>query len=394
MVNRAMGDLAAQTGPAAEGDAQAAPMTWVDQVIAVPDGFLGSMTAMDLDTGAVERRLFRLDGGGSSRALDALGEDGRALLQDAGSSREVAYRSILAAATGSAALARRLDAVLAASAQLDVAWVVPTETQVWLLTCDIRSEGPQAEQRVVRIDLAAEGPVVLADEDLSGLNLGPHRPITLMARLGEGVVLAVADPVAGFDLFRLGAEGPQLLLGQGAMRFAVNAAVTAVGQGPEGLLFGTAALATGEQPVGAWGPELIEVRPDGTWRLIVGMPRFTPWGAVHPLSGQKPGFGQPGHAAITAIATGQLDGRRVTCVALQDHAGPAVEDRRLVEADLLTYAGAVQIYGSTDLASWFRIKLGAADLGCVTSLAIAPQGLLIGHEGAAAGEVPVYLLQT
>lgn len=388
-----MSDLAAQTGPAVGGAAQAAPMTWVDQVIAVPDGFLGSMTAMDLDTGAVERRLFRLDGKGSVQATAALGEDGRALLQDAGPSREVAYRSILAAATGSAALARRLDAVLAATAQMDVAWVVPTEAQVWLLTGDLRSDGPHAHQRVVRIDMTADAPIVPADQDLSGLNLGPQRPITLMARLGDGVVLAVADPVAGFDLFRLGAEGPHLLLGQGAMRFAVNAAVTAVGEGPEGLLIGTAALATGEQPVGAWSPELIEVRPDGTWRLIVGMPRFTPQGAVYPLSGQKPGFGLPGHAAITAIASGQLQGRRLTCVALQDHAGPAVEDRRHVEADPLAYAGAVQLYGSTDLVSWYRVKLGATDLGCVTGLAIAPQGLLIAHEGDDPADVPVFMLQ-
>lgn len=390
MVSRAMGADAPQSETAALAGA---PMTWVDQVIALPDGFLGSMTAMDLDTGAVDRRLFRLNGDGAPRALAGLGAEGRPLLDGTASSHEVAYRSILAAATGSPALAGRLDAVLAATARMDVAWVVATGAELWLLTGDLRSDGPQADQRLVRIDLAVEGPPVLADQDLSGLNLGPHRPITLMARLGEGVVLAVADPVAGFDLFRLGAEGPQLLLGQGAMRFAVNAAVTAVGAGPEGLLIGTAALATSEQPLGAWGPELIEVRPDGTWRLIVGMPRFTPQGGVHPLSGRKPGFGQPGHAAITAIATGALNGRQVTCVAVQDHAGPAVEDRRLVEADLLAYAGAVQLYGSTDLASWFRIKLGDASLGCVTSLALAPQGLLVGHEGAEPGSVPAYLLQ-
>lgn len=226
--------------------------------------------------------------------------------------------------------------------------------------------------------------------DTTPLALGGWRRLSALHVAESTLYAAVADPVAGFDLFACdlakAKSGFSAVMTRGAHRFAVNGAIAALCPMPGGLLAGTAALAGGAEQIGDWGPELFLITPDGKWDLIVGQPRFSPGGLILPASALMPGLGDPANAAIKAIARGA--GR--TVIAVQGFSGDPVEDRRETAADLFDYQGAVRFFASPDLSRWEEIRHDLPpDTGAVTGLGITGHGLFVGHEGLGAGTVPI-----
>lgn len=226
--------------------------------------------------------------------------------------------------------------------------------------------------------------------DTAPMDLGGWRYLTGICFADDFLYAAVADPVAGFDLFRCDASdaAPEFekVLTRGAYRFALNGAVASMVACDKGLLLGTAALAGTAKPVGDWGPELILVTPDGRGDLIAGQPRFSPEGMLLPASTMLPGMGHSGNAAIRAMthAEGQ------TAIAIQDFAGAPQEDRHQTTADLFDYRGPVRLYVSDNLTDWRELDHDLSqDLGTITCMCLAPGGLFIGHEGLGPDSVPV-----
>ncbi len=382
-------------------------LAWVGQAFAIPSGFVGTMETLDLENGTARHWVFRLSSAGQTLGLRAVGQPGPALMDRLAELRlteATSYASLIAAAAGSAVLRRRfadLPAALLIGAAQTVSAVVCTERTLWALISDPHHPNA-ALQRLFEVDLSQPGRLRARAMDLAELGVGGARIITAIARLGEGLVVAVSDPRRGFDLMlhTPGEAVPDFtsLLTRGAQRFAPNGAISAIASAPmaegDGLLIGTAALATIEGSPGNWGPELLRLDADGGWELIFGMPRLTPDGLKRPRTGKRPGLDVPKNAAVRAIATGHgPKGRQMTCVAIQDFAGHPVEDRRATSADLMAYAGALRLLASHDLREWFEVKFTSpTGMGCVTCLAVAKTGILVGHEGTGGQEVPSFLV--
>lgn len=243
-----------------------------------------------------------------------------------------------------------------------------------------------------RLHLLHAGEGTARSVERGDLRLGGGRRITALAFHDEALFAAVADPMAGFDLFRLDlpdCAGWTLFLTRGAQRFALNAAVFAMLGTDQGLLLGTAALAAGPEAVGNWAPELILLLPDGQWDLIMGQPRFSPEGLKLPASARMPGMDLPGNAAVKAMAQGTIAGHPATVVALQDFAGAPVADRAAVLPDAMDYRGRLRLFVSLDLARWREMPHGMPTrTGEVTALCLTDQGLVIGHEADGSGRPP------
>lgn len=225
---------------------------------------------------------------------------------------------------------------------------------------------------------------------MSTLEIAGWRALSTMSCMDNMLFVAIADPVAGGEVFRFDlshpGNEPTRLLSQGAQRFALNAAFAGMLPHPNGLLIGTAALAAPRRAVGDWGPELLLLSPEGGWDMIFGQPRFTPSGLILPASGMAPGMGNQANAAIRAMHS---DGE-LTVIALQDYAGAEQEDRRKASPDLAEYGGALRLFASFDLEEWTEIPHDLPrDIGAVTSLFVTETTLFVGHEALGAHALPV-----
>jgi hypothetical protein len=383
-------------------------LAWVGQAFTIPTGFAGTMETLDLEKGTTKHWVFRLSKFGQTQGLRPVTVAGQAVMDRLAELRlpeTASYASLIAAAAASPALRRRfsdLPSSLLKGAAQTVSAVVCTETMIWALISD--PHHPDAAlQRLFELDLAQPGRLRAEEMDLAKLGVKGGRLITAIARLGDGLAVAVSDPRRGFDLMlhKPGADRSAFtpLLTLGGNRFAANGAISAMVAVPQalggGLMIGTAALATALSAPGNWGPELIHLKADGTWDLVFGMPRLTPDGLKRPLSGKRPGLDMARNAAVRAIATGRgPKGRQMVCAALQDFAGLPVEDRRATPADLMIYAGPLRLLASYDLREWFEIRITPpAGMGCVTGMAVSETGILVGHEGTAGQAVPSFLVR-
>lgn len=103
----------------------------------------------------------------------------------------------------------------------------------------------------------------------------------------------------GFQVWRTKADGDppytwERIIHRGAYRGATNQAVASFCVFKNAVYVGTGIQHGGidrANKVGPAPPELIRIHPDGSWDLIVGMPRVTPEGRKEPLSGYGAGFG-------------------------------------------------------------------------------------------------------
>lgn len=174
---------------------------------------------------------------------------------------------------------------------------------------------------------------------------------------------ATQNSTRGYQLYRIrpGEDGglapPELVLACGAYRYALHQhAVGLVGfKGCLYLASGALQPALGSRQ--ADNPEIIRLRPDGSWDVVVGMPRFSPFGLKLPLSTMCEGFDQPYDAALLFFLA---------------HAGWLWAGVRA--------AGRFQIWASTDGENWEGYSHASLD-GIETTqlLSVTPTeaGLLI-----------------
>jgi len=378
------------------GDAMDEVISVARQIVPIGDGFAAAVESLDIDTGESRFDLVWLapDGTLRNRPTDgAQAHSGAApsfgtyvTLPLAAARIEAVRRHELHLAEALAHMAPGTPIEVAADSRLLVA-----------LTGD-RDAFDGTEQGLHRIFLRSGGISEVMALDLAPLELSRQRSMTGVALQAGWLYAMVADPTGGFDVFRAPALSPEPrfepCLTEGAQRFALNAAVSAVGVMPEGLLLGSAALAPGAAQVGNWGPELLLFRHDGSWDILWGQPRFTPDGLKHPISGQLPGLGQPGNAAVKAIARSEVGGTQVLHVVLQEFSGNSVPGRQEAVPDLLDYMGSGRLLRSRNLADWEEVPVQWPEgLGAITSLALSPAGLLLGHERAGNERPPITLLR-
>ncbi len=266
------------------------------------------------------------------------------------------------------------------------------------IACDGRfmavlsADGTMAQSlSLVNLTVRKPGPKPV---DLSALGLSGMRVITAMALWNGGLYVAVSDPVAGFEVHRISPTRPgsriARVIERGGFRFALNAAVTGFCPAPDGLLIGTAALASGTDTPGNWGPEMLQLGKDHKLGIIFGQQRFTPDGLKRPASGLGPGLGAPQNGAVKAICRGKVAGKERHVVILQDYFGDPIADRAKVRPDMMSYDGDARIFWSRDLNDWTRLDIDLpADFGAITDACLTANGLVIGHEGLGSAAMPL-----
>ncbi|WP_372884152.1 hypothetical protein [Shimia sp.] len=232
--------------------------------------------------------------------------------------------------------------------------------------------------------------------DLAALELRAGRMISGLVFWQGRLCLLVADVRAGADVVALdlaeASPAPQPLLARGAHRFALDAAYAAACPTGAGLLLGSAALNDSSVMLGNWGGEMLLLMPEG-WDLLVGQPRFSPDGLKVPASMQGPGFDAAVNCAVQAIAApADAEGGPVYAL-VQDFAGETIDDRAAIIADFREYRGRARLFVSRDLGEWSAVEMALpVTCGAVTSLAVTPEGLAVGHEGPGRAGLPLTLV--
>lgn len=351
------------------------------QILPLADGFVIATESLDTGTGEVRLGLLRLGPDGQP-SPEAVTDDAR--------SEMGVYASLPLASTSQGAVRRAEQSISEILAGLDSGSLLEAaaDSRVVVALMGERDSFDGRAQKLLRLRLPPRGSLAPEELDLGPLALSAGRAITGLALQAGWLYAFVSDATGGFDVFRAPAGGiaqPHFdsVLCEGAQRFALNAVVSALDTAPEGLLLGTAALAPGAVKVGNWGPELLLLRHDGDWDLLIGQPRFTPDGLKRPVSGRMPGMDDPRNAAVKAISTRRTEGGPITYVLIQDFDGDAVQNRRQALPDLLDYMGDVRIFKSTDLIAWEDVPVSWPEgLGAVTSMVAAESGLIVGHECA------------
>jgi hypothetical protein len=188
-------------------------------------------------------------------------------------------------------------------------------------------------------------------------------------------------PTRGFQLWRTRAEGAppfawERVLTDGAWRYSHNLSTGAMAEFGGDLYLGSGIPGLGydrDNDVGPAACELIRMRPDGSWDLIFGEPRFTPAGLKVPLSGHGPGLDDPYNSVVWAMAA--HDG----ALYLGTHQWEPFDWAMHGKGEPLR--GGYQLWGSLDGETWTRLI--DAGNGSVTStglrtLCSTPAGLYVG----------------
>ena len=159
-----------------------------------------------------------------------------------------------------------------------------------------RSDPDQRGGGVFVSEDPASGEWAAANED----SFGDPRNVTIfeMCTWNGFVYAGTMNPYAGFELWKTDAEGkPPLrwrkVLGHGAYRGPLNELVISLCPFRDALYVGTAIYNCGYDRIyhiGPGAPEILRVRSDDSWDLVMGEARETPDGLKVPTSGLGPGF--------------------------------------------------------------------------------------------------------
>lgn len=134
--------------------------------------------------------------------------------------------------------------------------------------------------------------------DLPEIEAGERPVVSELAAFAGSVYAATVDGERGFALWRRAGAGDaaawESVLTRGAWRYAHNREALASAHHGDALYLITGTDPRARSPSSKFsdyqGFEIIRIGADGTWDLLVGVPRFSPGGLRIPLSGLGPGM--------------------------------------------------------------------------------------------------------
>ena len=249
--------------------------------------------------------------------------------------------------------------------------------------------GTITEERIDR-NLAPQALVLVSDDPASGVwteacipGFGDpvNRGVFSLGSAHGHVYAGTGSPARGFQLWRTRAEGTapyawERVLTDGAFRFNHNLSTAAMAEFNGDLYIGSGIPGFGydvDNDVGPCACELIRLRPDGSWDLIFGEPRFSPDGLKVPLSAMGPGLGDPYNSVIWSM--GVHDGAlyigthnwEPNDIAMNGAGAPM--------------RGGYQLWGSTDGEDWVPVLIdgnGSVTSTGVRTLLSTPVGFFLG----------------
>ena len=249
--------------------------------------------------------------------------------------------------------------------------------------------GTITEERIDR-NLAPSALIYVTDDPASGnwkeANLpdfddAANEGVFSMTAAHGYVYAGTGSPTRGFQLWRTDAAGEvpftwERVLTDGGYRFNHSLSTGAMTEFNGDLYVGSGIPGFGvdqDNDVGPSAAELIRVRADKTWDLIMGEPRFSPDGLKIPHSAMGPGFDNPYNSVIRAMTT---------------HKGTLYAGTHNWEPNAWAMArgsaaikGGYELWASEDGDSWTKVmdQGGGNSMGCgVRTLLSTQNGLFIG----------------
>ncbi len=224
------------------------------------------------------------------------------------------------------------------------------EPMIYMATPGKKGEDGEAETEWVPACLPGFG-------DLTNLE------VATLTEANGALYASTINPSHGFQLWRTEAKGKppfkwEKVLDRGAWRYALNMEVTSACAFGDALYLGTGLSGRGHDATHDIGPgaaELIRVRSDGSWDLLVGEMRFSPDGLLVPSTAMGPGFHNDFNAAISTLFT--QDG--VLYAGTQNWEPDFVLDQRVPEGESPPpLEGGAELWASSDGSAWTRIEDG------------------------------------
>jgi len=219
-----------------------------------------------------------------------------------------------------------------------------------------------------------------------------------MAVCGDYLYAGTLNVREGFQLWRTDGEGPgphrwEKVLDRGADRGPTNQLVQSFAEFQGDLYLGTAIQNLGRDKINNIGPaggEVIRVRPDGTWDIVVGEPRHTRQGFKVPTSGLGPGFGMIANGYFWRMCAhdGGLyvgTGKAVTMWQYTDPENWPDCVRRILDPPtldrFLELRGGAELWRTCDGDNWAPVTINGFDNrynNGIRSLLSTPKGLFVG----------------
>ena len=254
---------------------------------------------------------------------------------------------------------------------------------------------------------ASNSAVVLESEDpasqpwqtVSPLGFGDSDNQTFfeMAAFHGYLYVGTLNPSTGFQIWKTPCGRKPYrwtrVITNGAYRGNLNEIAISMCPFKGALYVGTAIQNGGYDRVNKVGPaaaELIRIRPDDSWDLIVGSPRTTPEGGKFPLSGKGPGFDNPFNAYFWRMIVhdgwlylGTYKWTVFLPYLTKDHWGPDFKwiVNQVGVEELAYLAGGFDLWRSPDGVNWYPVTRNGFDNPYnhgVRTLESTPHGLFVG----------------
>ncbi len=208
-----------------------------------------------------------------------------------------------------------------------------------------------------------------------------NKGVFSMAAAHGFVYAGTGSPTRGFQLWRTDAKGKapfswERVLVDGAFRFNHSLSTGAMAEFNGDLYVGSGIPGFGvdiDNDVGPSAAELLRVRADKSWDLIMGEPRFSPEGLKVPFSAMGPGFDNPYNSVIWAMAV-----HKGTLYAGTHNWEP---NAWAMERGSTAIKGGYELWASEDGDSWTKVmdQGGGNSMGCgVRTLLSTENGLFVG----------------
>ena len=215
---------------------------------------------------------------------------------------------------------------------------------------------------------------------------------------GEYLYAGTLNIRDGFQLWRTDAEGPGphhwvKIMDRGADRGPLNQSVLSFAEFRGDLYVGTCIQNGGYDSLNGVGPagaEILRVRPDGSWDMIVGDPRKTRDGFKSPTSGIGAGFGtlMNGYFWRMVVHEGALymgTAKQVAVWQYSDRSNWPEAIQRIVDDDtmemILEQRGGCELWRTTDGDNWIPVTINGFEnrynMG-IRTFASTPRGLFVG----------------